>query len=102
SSSPSSGTICATYDAPGPSRFGEGLDVALADARAEHLDPGPERRRPVALPAPPPDDVGAVLAGNRGQRFREPGLADAGLARDQAHPPPAADGFLQRRIERGE
>ena len=50
---------------------------------AEHLHPRPQRRRAFPLPRRRPGDTYASLATKTNDLFREPCLADAGLARQQ-------------------
>src|SRR5947209_14755820 len=78
-----------------------GLDFRREDAvgidtkRAEHLAPGPERGRTLALSAASPGDSGAAGEGHAGELSSEPGLADAGLASAENEATGSASGGVE-------
>src|SRR5207244_1545503 len=70
--------------------------------RAQHLDPGPVRRRTAVLPGCAPRDSRTPAARLPCERGRERGLADARLAGDEHQAPAAAAGSIsQGRPARG-
>jgi hypothetical protein len=76
--------------------------VAALHVGADDLDPRPERRRTLRLPAAAPQDGGAACRRGGGHLLGEPGLADAGLAGEQHHAAAAAGGGVQVGGERGQ
>ena len=72
-------------DDPAGAGAERGAQLVVGGARgelADHLDPGPERRRAAAVPPARPHDAGAGAAGLLAQRLRQARLADARLARE--------------------
>src|SRR6185295_277330 len=77
------------------------LVVTEAYQPAQDLDPGPVDGGSGALPSAAPERHQSFAPRNVADRLREPCLADAGLARDQAHPAAPRAGLLQRPTELG-
>src|SRR5262249_52969839 len=80
----------------------EPLAVAAAQRRAQHLDPGPVRRRTAALPAPPPEHGEAARGGVRGRLLGKAGLADPRLPADEVEGAAPRPGGVECAAQLGE
>jgi hypothetical protein len=70
-----------------------------ADEALEHLRPGPERRRTLGLPTPPPDHPAAVPTGPEVGLLGQAGLADPGFAREEDQAAPATHGLRDAAVQ---